>query len=135
MKFKTLDGKDRTLRNVKSYIINWDGKSRSKFQFDVKQFLKKYWSGDVVFEELRIVGTRLSLDFFNATKKVAVEVQGSQHFSYVKFFHGNRINYLNQIKRDYKKIEFCELNKIKFAEIYPKDELSKDLFERFDINL
>jgi hypothetical protein len=135
MKFKTLDGKDRTLRNVKSYIINWDGKSRSKFQFDVKQFLKKYWSGDVVFEELRIVGTRLSLDFFNATKKVAIEVQGSQHFSYVKFFHGNRINYLNQIKRDYKKIEFCELNKIKFAEIYPKDELSKDLFERFDINL
>ena len=135
MKFKTLDGKDRTLRNVKSYIINWDGKSRSKFQFDVKQFLKKYWSGDVVFEELRIVGTRLSLDFFNATKKIAIEVQGSQHFSYVKFFHGNRINYLNQIKRDYKKIEFCELNKIKFAEIYPKDELSKDLFERFDINL
>jgi hypothetical protein len=135
MKFKTLDGKDRTLRNVKAYIIDWDGKSRSKFQFDVKQFLKKYWSGDVVFEELRIVGTRLSLDFFNATKKVAIEVQGSQHFSYVKFFHGNRINYLNQIKRDYKKIEFCELNKIKFAEIYPKDELSKDLFERFDINL
>ena len=69
MKFKTLDGKDRTLRNAKSYIINWDGKSRSKFQFDVKQFLKKYWVGDVVFEELRVVGTRLSLDFFNATKK------------------------------------------------------------------
>lgn len=135
MKFKTLDGKDRTLRNLKSYIINWDGKSRSKFQFEVKQFLKKYWSGDVVFEELRIVGTRLSLDFFNATKKIAIEVQGNQHFSYVKFFHGNRINYLNQIKRDYKKIEFCELNKIKFAEIYPKDELSKDLFARFDINL
>jgi len=135
MKFKTLDGKDRTLRNAKSYIINWDGKSRSKFQFDVKQFLKKYWVGDVVFEELRVVGTRLSLDFFNATKKIAIEVQGSQHFSYVKFFHGNRINYLNQIKRDYKKIEFCELNHIKFAEIYPKDQLSKDLFQRFDINL
>jgi hypothetical protein len=135
MKFIGLNNRELTLKNPKKYLIDWNKKSRSKFQFDVKQFLKKYWSGDVVFEELRIVGTRLSLDFFNATKKVAVEVQGSQHFSYVKFFHGNRINYLNQIKRDYKKIEFCELNKIKFAEIYPKDELSKDLFERFDINL
>lgn len=135
MKFKTLDGKDRTLRNAKSYIINWNGKSRSKFQLEVKKYLKKYWSGDVVFEELKIVGTRLSLDFFNATKKVAIEVQGHQHFSYVKFFHGDRINYLNQIKRDYKKIEFCELNNIKLVEIYPKDELSKDLFERFGVIL
>ena len=135
MKFKTLDGKERTLRNAKSYIINWNGKSRSKFQLEVKKYLKKYWSGDVVFEELKIVGTRLSLDFFNATKKVAIEVQGHQHFSYVKFFHGDRINYLNQIKRDYKKIEFCELNNIKLVEIYPKDELSKDLFERFGVIL
>lgn len=135
MKFKTLDGKERTLRNAKSYIINWDKKSRSKFQFEVKIFLKKYWEEDVVFEELKVVGTRLSLDFFNASKKVAIEVQGHQHFSYVKFFHGNRINYLNQIKRDYKKIEFCELNKIKLIEIYPKDELSKDLFERFGVAL
>lgn len=135
MKFKTLDGKERTLRNAKSYIINWDKKSRSKFQFDVKKFLKKYWQEDVVFEEVKVVGTRLSLDFLNATKKVAIEVQGHQHFSYVKFFHGNRINYLNQIKRDYKKIEFCELNGIKLVEIYPKDELSKDLFERFGVNL
>ncbi len=135
MKFKTLDGKERTLRNAKSYIINWDKKSRSKFQFDVKKFLKKYWQEDVVFEEVKVVGTRLTLDFLNATKKVAIEVQGHQHFSYVKFFHGNRINYLNQIKRDYKKIEFCELNGIKLVEIYPKDELSKDLFERFGVNL
>lgn len=135
MKFKTLDGKERTLRNAKSYIINWDKKSRSKFQFDVKKFLKKYWQEDVVFEEVKVVGTRLSLDFLNATKKVAIEVQGHQHFSYVKFFHGNRINYLNQIKRDYKKIEFCELNGIKLVEIYPKDELSKDLFVRFGVNL
>ncbi len=135
MKFKTLDGKERNLRNAKAYIIDWDAKSKSKFQLETKKYLKKYWSGDVVFEEMRIVGTRLSLDFFNATKKIAIEVQGHQHFSYVKFFHGSRVNYLNQIKRDFKKIEFCELNGIKLVEIYPKDELSKDLFERFGVTL
>ena len=101
----------------------------------IKKFLKKYWSGDVVFEELKVVGTRLTLDFFNATKRVAIEVQGHQHFTYVKFFHGNRINYLNQIKRDYKKIEFCELNAIKLVEIYPNDELSKVFFEKFGVAL
>jgi very-short-patch-repair endonuclease len=135
MKFKTLDGKDRTLKNIKSSIIKWEGKSRSKFQLQVKQFLKKYWQGDVVFEELKIVGTRLSLDFFNANKKVAIEVQGQQHFTYVPFFHGNRANYLSQIKRDVKKFEFCELNKINLVEIYPKDELSKEFFERFGVFL
>jgi len=135
MKFKTLDGKDRFVKNIKNLIIDWDGKSRSKFQFEVKTFLKPYWKGDVVFEELKVVGTRLSLDFFNANKKIAIEVQGQQHFKYVKFFHGNRANFLSQIKRDVKKIEFCELNNIKLIEIYPNDILSKELFEKFEISL
>ena len=91
MKFKTLDGKDRTVKNIKSCIIDWDGKSRSKFQFVVKKYLEKYWSGDVVFEELKVAGTRLSLDFFNANKRIAIEVQGQQHFKYVKFFISFRI--------------------------------------------
>ena len=135
MKFKTLDGKEKTVKNIRNYVIDWDGKSRSKFQFNVKQFLKPYWKGDVVFEELKIVGTRLSLDFYNANKKVAIEVQGQQHFKYVKFFHGSRLNYLGQIKRDVKKIDFCEANSINLVEIYPNDELSVDLFKNFGVNL
>jgi very-short-patch-repair endonuclease len=135
MKFKTLDGKERNLKNAKKSIIDWEAKSKSKFQKEVKDFLKKYWIGDVVFEELRIVGTRLSLDFFNANKRIAIEVQGQQHFKFVKFFHGNRINYLNQIKRDIKKDEFCQLNNIQLMEIYPTDQLSNELFQKFGIDL
>ena len=135
MKFKTLDGKEKSIKNIKSSIIKWDGKSRSKFQFEVKKFLQKYWSGDVVFEELKVVGTRLTLDFFNANKRVAVEVQGKQHFSYVKFFHGSRVNYLAQLKRDVKKNDFCEINNIKLVEIYPEDILCKELFEKFGVYL
>jgi hypothetical protein len=135
MKFKTLDGKERTVKNIKTCLIKWDGKSRSKFQLSVKSFLKKYWKGDVVFEELKIVGTRLSLDFYNANKKIAIEVQGEQHFKFVPFFHGNRNTYLKQIKRDVKKIDFCNINDIKLVEIYPNDELNEDLFKRFDVDL
>jgi hypothetical protein len=135
MKFKTLDGKEKTVKNIKKFLIKWDGKSRSKFQFEVKLFLKKFWEGDVVFEEMRIAGTRLSLDFYNANKKIAIEVQGAQHFKYTPFFHSTRGGYLKQIKRDVSKIDFCELNKINLVEIYPSDILNKDLFEKFGVYL
>jgi hypothetical protein len=135
MKFKTLDGKEKTVKNIKQFLIKWEKKSRSKFQFDVKSFLKKFWQGDVVFEEMRIAGTRLSLDFYNANKKIAIEVQGQQHFKYTPFFHNTRNAYLKQIKRDVSKIDFCNLNNIKLIEIYPSDTLNKELFEKFDVYL
>jgi hypothetical protein len=135
MKFKTLDGKERTVKNIKKYLIKWDGKSRSKLQQHVKIFLKSYWQGDVVFEEMKVAGTRLSLDFYNANKKIAIEVQGEQHFKFVPFFHNTRGSYLKQIKRDVKKIEFCKLNEINLIEIYPKDNLNKDFFEKQGIYL
>lgn len=135
MKFKTLDGKERSVKNIKNCLIDWSGKSRSKLQEKVKIFLKPYWQGDVVFEEMKVAGTRLSLDFYNANKKIAIEVQGHQHFKYVPFFHSNRGNYLKQIKRDVKKIEFCQINNIVLIEIMPEDTLSKDFFDKMNIHL
>jgi hypothetical protein len=135
MKFVDLYGKTRNLKNAKKYLIDWDKPSRSKFQTQVKKFLWDYWQHDVVFEEFRVVGTRLSLDFYNANKKVAIEVQGAQHTKYVKFFHKNMFKYSDQLKRDEKKLQFCELNKIKLAEVYPQDKITASLFDNQDIYL
>lgn len=136
MRFKTLTGADRTVKKAKNYLIDWDGKSRSKMQYSAKQFLKKYWSNHIVFEEFPVAGTRLSLDFYNANKKIAVEVQGKQHTKYVPFFHGkNKINYINQLKRDQDKLKFCELNDIQLVEIYDGDEVNEKLFESFGVIL
>lgn len=135
MKFVDLYGKTRNLKNAKKYLIDWDKPSRSKFQTQVKKFLWDYWQHDVVFEEFRVVGTRLSLDFYNANKKVAIEVQGAQHTKYVKFFHKNMFKYSDQLKRDEKKLQFCELNKIKLAEVYPQDKITASLFDDQDIYL
>tara|TARA_R100000734_G_C3312408_1_gene103443 strand:+ start:928 stop:1335 length:408 start_codon:yes stop_codon:yes gene_type:complete len=128
MKFIDVYGRERNLKNAKKYLINWDKPSRSKFQTRVKQFLKPFWIHDIVFEEFRVVGTRLTLDFYNANKKVAVEVQGEQHTKYVKFFHKNRFKYCDQLKRDEDKLLFCKSNNIKLAEIYPQDEITASLF-------
>jgi hypothetical protein len=135
MKFKTIYGKEKTLKNSRQYLIDWRKKTRSKFQDEVKKFLFKYWKDDVVFEELRLVETRLTFDFFNANKKIAIEVQGQQHTKFVPFFHGSRVKFLQQLKRDSKKYEFCEINGFKLIEIYDVKELTKDFFESHGVYL
>ena len=120
-------------RNVNKYIINWDGKSRSKAQFKAKQFLKSFWLANIVYEEFPVYGTRMSVDLLNATKKIAIEVQGKQHSSFNQFFHDNsRMKYLASIKRDFKKAEWLKENKFKLIEIeYDEiDSLSKSFFKK-----
>tara|TARA_R110000772_G_scaffold144512_6_gene254326 strand:+ start:894 stop:1301 length:408 start_codon:yes stop_codon:yes gene_type:complete len=135
MKFLDPFGKQRNLKNAKKYLIDWESKSRSKFQNRVKIFLMPYWKNDIVFEEFRIVGSRLSLDFYNANKKIAVEVQGDQHIKYVKHFHKTRLNYLDQLKRDQKKLDFCNFNDIKMVEVYTADVINASLFTDQDAPL
>ena len=129
MKFQTLYGKEKPLRNPHKYKIKWNGKSRSKFQRTVKTFLYPYWRYDAVFEEFRVLGTQLTLDFYNHTRKIAIEVQGAQNLEFVKHFHKTRANFLRQIRRDDKKMDFCNINDIEFLQIYPDDKLSQEYFE------
>ena len=136
MKFKTLIGSLKNIRKPKNYLIHWEGESKSKIQYKTKQFLKSYWKNHVVFEEFPMAGTKLSFDFYNANKKIVVEVQGRQHTKYVPYFHGkSKSGYLNQLRRDNDKLKFCELNGIKFVEIFSEEELSLETFEKYDIFL
>lgn len=136
MKFKTLTGAVKNIYNVNKYKVDWDKKSRSKFQTRVKNYVYKYWKNHVVFEEFNIPGTRLSLDLYNANKKIAIEVQGGQHVKYTPFFHGGyKSNFLSQLKRDQEKCKFCEINDIILVEIYEKDKVNKALFKKFGVDL
>ena len=136
MIFKTLVGSTKKVKKPKNYMVKWEKPSRSKMQFGVKEFVKNYWFNDVVFEEFPIVGTRMSLDLYNANKNIAIEVQGAQHLKYTPFFHGkSKTTFLSQIRRDNDKQEFCKLNSIKLVEIYPEDKLSVDLFKTFGVIL
>ena len=135
MKFKTLTGAERKIIGINKYLISWGSKSKSKFQKSVKDFLEPYWNRHVVFEEFPVAGTRMTFDFYNANKKIAVEVQGAQHTKFVKFFHKNRLKYSDQLKRDQKKFDFCRANSIKLAEVYPQDEIVASLFKKQDIYL
>lgn len=111
-------------KNVSSKLIDWDGKSRSKIQFKTKQFLKEFWSRHICYEEFPVYGTKMSVDILNATKKIAVEVQGQQHENYNRFFHKNRLNYFYSIQRDHNKRVWLEKNDYVLAEVN-HDEISK----------
>ena len=120
-----------TKKSVSKYIIDWDAKSRSMAQFNVKQFLKPYWIGHIVYEEFPVYGSLLKVDFINATKKIAIEVNGPQHSSFNPFFHNNsRVNYLKGIKRDYQKRIWLEKNNFILMEIDTNEikGLSSDFF-------
>lgn len=121
MTFIDLRGKKRSLKKPSNYLADWDKKTRSKFQDAIKQFLRPYWENSYVFEEMPIVGTRLTLDMYSASHRVAIEGQGRQHLTFVKHFQKTRANFLGQVKRDLDKHAFCEANNILLVEIYEKD--------------
>jgi len=134
MVFKTLFGSTRKVKAARKYRIDWDSSSKSKVQNSVKTYLKKYWAQDIVFEEFPLAGTRMTFDFYNATKNIIIEVQGRQHTKFVPFMHaGSKINYLKQLKRDQDKIKFCEINEIKFVEYFDGESKLLDLDKMLDL--
>ena len=123
---------------VTRFLIDWNKKSRSKIQFKVKQFLKNYWENHVVYEEFPVYGTRMKVDILNATKKIAVEVNGRQHSNFNSFFHNNsRAKYLASIKRDVEKREWLEKNGFTLIEIeeHEIDQLSEEFIVKNGIKL
>lgn len=137
MKFKTLKGKEINL-NLSGYLVDWDEKERSIIQFKVKKFLQKYWKSHVVCSELRVAGTRMTIDLINISRRIAIEVQGKQHSNYIPFFCKNRLGYAAQMGRDLDKQKFCDINNILLVEIHEHeiDDISEKWFlEKYDITL
>jgi hypothetical protein len=106
-------------------------------QQQVKEFLRKYWEGFIVYEEFPVLGTKMRIDFFNATRKIAIEVNGDQHREFSPHFHnGSHVQYFSQMRRDQKKYEWCEINGIKLVEIYKEDlPLTQQFFARMEVSL
>lgn len=130
MKFTKLSGYTEN-KDVTKYLVKWAAKSRSNYQREVKFFLYPFWKSHIVYEEFPVVGTKMTLDFVNLTRRIALEIQGEQHSNFNPFFHnGEPMNYYNQLKRDVDKAKWCELNNLKLIEIFPKDlPLTRDFLE------
>ena len=80
----------------------------------------------------------MTIDILNATKKIAIEVQGEQHNQYNNFFYKHRIDYFFAIKRDVQKAEWLEKNGFKLLELIREDipKLSPEyILKKFGIHI
>lgn len=136
MIFKTPKGQKRKVI-LKDYLIKWDEASASKAQTKVKTFLKPYWKHKVVCEEFLVPGALWRMDFLNVTDKIALEYQGEQHANPLSHYFADVTDFLNSLRRDAKKADWCELNGYTLVEVFPGDmPLTPEFFKtKYDIEL
>lgn len=118
MKIKDIFGKDVNKSFAKSKI-DWD-RSVSKPQKRIKDIVKPLWCFQDVHEELYIPSSKLRVDLINFTTSTVIEVSPKQHDTYNEFFHKDRQKFLRSLERDFKKIEWCEMNGFQYIEIDEK---------------
>jgi hypothetical protein len=123
---------------IGDYFIDWE-KAPSKGQLAFQKFVFPYWKNDIVLAEMYIPGSKKRCDIVNVTKKIIVEYSPvSHHFTFNKFFHGNRAQFLKTLKTDMLKAEWAEMNGFQFLELVEKDIplLSEEYIKQnFDISL
>lgn len=93
------------------------GEGRGIFQSKVGEILANEYPGEVVLEEFPIPGERLTLDFFLPRKKLAIEVQGRQHYEFNAFFHEDKYAFKAAQERDVRKAAWCKLNNIDLIKV------------------
>jgi len=103
-----------------SYPIKGEN-SRSDLQRRVGKILREKFKLQIILEDWTVPTTRMSLDFLVLPNRIAVEVQGEQHFEHIPFFHKTKIDFAGQINRDNAKKVFCELNGITFVTVTKED--------------
>ena len=85
---------------------------RSQLQYEIGELLQRRFPYDTILEDITIPRSKLSLDFFIPQRRIAIEVQGSQHFNQNSFFHETKTDFFRQQERDLQKAKFCSLNRI-----------------------
>lgn len=98
---------------------NTDRAIRSQYHLDARKLLLELYPTLVICEEVPITlrrNQKAFLDFYLPLRKMAVEVQGEQHFKYVPHFHHTLASYAKARRRDEEKREWCEINNITLIE-------------------
>lgn len=83
-------------------------------------------------EEVPLIGTfneKLIIDIYIHTQLLAVEVQGSQHYTMNSFFYKNKQAFGRAQARDRSKMEWCKLNNIDLVQL-PDSESDEEWTKR-----
>jgi hypothetical protein len=75
----------------------------------------------------------MELDFYIEELKTGIEVQGQQHYQWIKYFHKTYSEFQALQSRDQKKKEICDCHQIGLYYIHDTDEMRELLFRLSDI--
>lgn len=130
MKVRGLDGREHTFP-PQGHVPNPDElRKRSEPHLKARAMLKSMYPTLRILEEVRIPGAQLFLDFYIPQKKIAVEVQGRQHYEFVPHFHEDIHAFRRSKMRDNTKRQWCEAHNIRLIE-FPDTESESEWTERF----
>ena len=118
MKLIGLDDKEYTI-SLSKYINKPKVKNKSNLHIIAREILRQLFPLDKIAEEVYLPGcsTALYVDFLIASKKLACEVQGSQHTRHIRHFHKSKMDFAKAKARDREKREILELNNITLVEL------------------
>ena len=118
MRVEDLDGR-RLNWNARGTQSLFDGPGSGLHQL-CRGLLKEKYPTVPVLEEVSFpVRTKKTLyfDFYIPMLNMAIEVQGEQHFKFVKHFHRTKMAFAKQRKNDQEKRDWCYLNRISLVEL------------------
>ncbi len=101
-----------------------DKRARSYLHKAARKILKDRFPTLQVLEEVTIKVRRnktLFLDFYLPLRKLAIEVNGEQHYSFNSHFHSTTHDFIRQRKNDISKLEWCDVNDIELI-VFKFDE-------------
>jgi hypothetical protein len=131
MQIKTLDG----------HLVNWGLTGhyshaklthRSSLHIAAREIITKTYPTLQILEEVPVPikkNDQYYFDFYLPMTKKVIEIHGEQHYKFVAFYHTNMLGFIKSQKRDKEKIEWCELNGIKYLEL-PFNETPEQWTER-----
>jgi len=128
MKIKDLDG-NQHIWSLKGYgigagICSLVPEHKSSLHLAARKLLQELYPTLIILEEVPIRIHRnenLYLDFYLPLRKMAIEVNGEQHFKYIPHFHHTLNAYMKSRKRDEDKKTWCDINNITLIE-FPYNE-------------
>ena len=81
----------------------------------IQDYLDKH---HIVYElEYPLKNSRQRFDFYLTDRDIAIEYNGKQHYTYIKYFHKNNKGFKKSKERDKRKREYCKKNSITLLEI------------------
>jgi hypothetical protein len=118
MKAIGLDGRVYTWKLSRKLTDRW----RSELHLKVRKLLHSLYPLENILEEVYLPGSDgLTADFFIPTRKMLVEAHGEQHYHFVSFFYNTILDFIEAKKRDQRKRQWAEINKLKLVELCCND--------------